>query len=145
MNNDIHIKQWIYLLIRALISVKPSANGNAPTHCKGRQGDNTDIHKRRSRQASTAPVNTKAVTLTTFAFLRKHCTVNQTIVSSTSQELCILLAFCCVLLWFHDDVIKCKLSPHYWSFLWGIHRSRENFPHKGPVMRTLMFRWCGST
>ena len=25
-----------------------------------------------------------------------------------------------------------------------IHGSPVNFPHKGPVMRTLMFLWCGS-
>ena len=36
---------------------------------KGRQGDSPDIHWRRWRQASTSPVNTKTVTLTTFPFL----------------------------------------------------------------------------
>ena len=36
---------------------------------KGRQGDSSGIHRRRWRQASTSPANTKAVTLTTFPFL----------------------------------------------------------------------------
>ena len=36
------------------------------------------------------------------------------------------------------------LFPRYWLFVWGIHRSPVNSPHKGPVMRTLMFLWYGS-
>ena len=35
----------------------------------------------------------------------------------------------------HDDVIKWKHFPHYWSFGRGIHRS----PHKGQSLRALMF------
>ena len=37
--------------------------------------------------------------------------------------------------WFHDDVIKWKQFPRYWPFVWGIHRSPVNSPHKG--------QWCG--
>ena len=40
---------------------------------KGRQDDSPDIHWRRWRQASTSPVNTKAVNLTTFPFLCIWC------------------------------------------------------------------------
>ena len=29
--------------------------------------------------------------------------------------------------------------------LWGLRWSLVNSPHKGTVMRTFMFRWCGST
>ena len=36
----------------------------------------------------------------------------------------------------HDDVIKWKHFPHYWPFVWGIHRSPVNSPHKG--------RWRGA-
>ena len=36
---------------------------------KGRQDDSPDIHWRHWRQASTSPVNIKAVNLTTFSFL----------------------------------------------------------------------------
>ena len=36
----------------------------------------------------------------------------------------------------HDDVIKWKHFPRYWSFVRGIHRSPVNSPHKG--------RWCGT-
>ena len=36
---------------------------------KGRQGDNPGIHWRRWIHASTSPVNIRAVTMTTFAFL----------------------------------------------------------------------------
>ena len=31
----------------------------------------------------------------------------------------------------HDDVIKWKHFPRYWSFVWGIYRSPVNSPHKG--------------
>ena len=30
----------------------------------------------------------------------------------------------------HDDVIKWKHFSRYWPFVWGIHRSPVNFPHK---------------
>ena len=30
----------------------------------------------------------------------------------------------------HDDVIKCKHFLRYWPFVWGIHRSLVNSPHK---------------
>ena len=43
-----------------------------------------------------------------------------------------------VMPWVHDDVIKWKNSPRYWPFLWGIHRSPVNYPHKGQ-RREL---WC---
>ena len=45
---------------------------------------------------------------------------------------------CC--LWrFHDDVIKWKHLPRYWPFVWGIHRSPVNSPHKHQWRRALMF------
>ena len=36
----------------------------------------------------------------------------------------------------HDDVIKWKRFPRYWPFVWGIHRSPVNSPHKRPVTRS---------
>ena len=39
----------------------------------------------------------------------------------------------------HDDVIKWKHFQRYWSFVWGIHRSPVNFPHKGQWRGALMF------
>ena len=39
----------------------------------------------------------------------------------------------------HDDVIKWKHFPRYWSFVRGIHRSLVNSPHKGQWRRVLMF------
>ena len=36
----------------------------------------------------------------------------------------------------HDDVIKWKHFPRYWTFVRGIHRSPVNSPHKG--------QWCGA-
>ena len=39
----------------------------------------------------------------------------------------------------HDDVIKWKHFPHYWAFVWGIHWSLVNSPHKGQWCRALMF------
>ena len=43
--------------------------------------------------------------------------------------------------WQHDDVIKWKHFPRYWPFVWGIHRSRVNSPHKGQWRGALMFLW----
>ena len=39
----------------------------------------------------------------------------------------------------HDDVIKWKHFPRYWPFVWGIHRSPMNSPHKGQWGGALMF------
>ena len=39
----------------------------------------------------------------------------------------------------HDDVIKWKHFPRYWPFVWGIHRSQVNSPHKGQLRGALMF------
>ena len=39
----------------------------------------------------------------------------------------------------HDDVIKWKKIPRYWSFVRGIHRSPVNSPHKGQCRGALMF------
>ena len=39
----------------------------------------------------------------------------------------------------HDDVIKLKYFPRYWSFVRGIHRSPVNSPHKGQSRGALMF------
>ena len=40
---------------------------------------------------------------------------------------------------FHDDVIKWKHFPRNWPFVWGIHRSPVNSPHKGQWRGALMF------
>ena len=39
----------------------------------------------------------------------------------------------------HDDVIKWKLFPRYWSFVLGIHRSPVNSPHKRQWRGALMY------
>ena len=39
----------------------------------------------------------------------------------------------------HDDVIKWKHFPCYWTFVRGIHRSPMNSPHKGQWRGALMF------
>ena len=45
----------------------------------------------------------------------------------------------------HDDVIKWKQFPRYWSFVRGIHRSPVNSPHKGQwrgaLMMSLICTW----
>ena len=45
----------------------------------------------------------------------------------------------------HNDVIKWKYFPCYWSFVRGIHRSPVNSPHKGqwrgPLMFSLICTW----
>ena len=37
------------------------------------------------------------------------------------------------------DVMKWKHFPRYWPFVWGIHRSPVNSPHKGQWRGALMF------
>ena len=39
----------------------------------------------------------------------------------------------------HDDVIIWKHFPRYWPFVWGIHWSPVNSPHKGQWRGALMF------
>ena len=39
----------------------------------------------------------------------------------------------------HDDVIKWKYFPRYWTFVRGIHRSPVNSPHKGQWRGALIF------
>ena len=39
----------------------------------------------------------------------------------------------------HDDVIKWKHFPRYWTFVRGIHRSPVNSPHKSQWRGALMF------
>ena len=45
----------------------------------------------------------------------------------------------------HDDVIKWNHFPRYWPFVWRIHRSPVNSPHKGQwrgaVMFSLIWAW----
>ena len=41
--------------------------------------------------------------------------------------------------WIHDDIIKWKHLPQYWSFVMGIHRTPMNSPHKGQWRSALMF------
>ena len=41
----------------------------------------------------------------------------------------------------HDDVIKWKNLPRYWPFVWGIHRSPVNSPHKGQWRGVWCFLW----
>ena len=40
---------------------------------------------------------------------------------------------------YHDNVIKWRHFPRYWSFVRGIHRSPVNSPHKGQWRGALMF------
>ena len=44
----------------------------------------------------------------------------------------------------HDDVIQWKRFPRYWPFVWGIHRSPVNSPHKGQWCGALMFSLIGA-
>ena len=40
---------------------------------------------------------------------------------------------------FHDDIMKWKHFLRYWPFVWGIHWSPVNSPHKGQWRGGLMF------
>ena len=39
----------------------------------------------------------------------------------------------------HDDVIKWKHFPRYWTFVRGIHRGPVNSPHKGQWRGAMMY------
>ena len=39
----------------------------------------------------------------------------------------------------HDDIIRWKWFLSYWPFVWSIHQSPVNSPHKGQWCRALMF------
>ena len=41
--------------------------------------------------------------------------------------------------WIHGDVTKWKHFPRYWPFVWRIHRSPVDSPHKGQWRGALMF------
>ena len=51
----------------------------------------------------------------------------------------VLLCIQCLRQRTHDDVIKWKHFPRNWPFVWGIHRSPVNSPHKGQWRGALMF------
>ena len=40
---------------------------------------------------------------------------------------------------YQEDVIKWRHFPRYWPFVWGIHRSPVNSPHKGQWRGALTF------
>ena len=52
-------------------------------------------------------------------------------------------------LYHHYDVIKWKHFPHYWSFVWGIHRLPVNSPRKGQwsgaLVYSLICAWTNSS
>ena len=50
-----------------------------------------------------------------------------------------LTSICWDICLFHDDVIKGKLFPRHWPFVWGIHRSPVNSPYKGQWRGALIF------
>ena len=60
------------------------------------------------------------------------------------------MIFKCVLWWvdnliqYHDDVIKWKHFPRYWTFVRGIHRSPVNSTNKGQWRGALMFSFIYS-
>ena len=42
----------------------------------------------------------------------------------------------------HNDVMTWKCFLHYWPFVWGIHRSPVDSPHKGPEMQRFDVFFC---
>ena len=51
---------------------------------------------------------------------------------TTMSQICCCLTNKCI----HGNVIKWKHFPCHWPFVWGIHQSPVNSPHKG--------QWCGA-
>ena len=64
-------------------------------------------------------------------FLSSKCSLIQVVARNRTADMHILTN--------HDDVIKWKHFPRYWSFVRGIHRSPVNSPHKGQWRGALMF------
>ena len=65
-------------------------------------------------------------------FHNKHCARPDTSVRGGTTAVVIKHSM-------HDDVIKWKHFPHYWPFVWGIHRSPVNSRHKGQWRGDLVF------
>ena len=57
---------------------------------------------------------------------------------SVSGNKRISVQWACAILSWHDDVIKWKHFPRYRPFVWGIHWSPVDSPHKGQWGRALM-------
>ena len=77
------------------------------------------------------------------ALCLKYITRNPTEDGIPEDETCIRLR-CCrwlinLLVDAHDDVIKWKHFPRYRPFVWWIHRSPVNSPHKGQWRGALIF------
>ena len=69
-------------------------------------------------------------------FLTRHqCAMIDSSMPHLSQYVCICLF---LYIYIHDDVIKWKHFPRYWSFVREIHRSTVNSPHKGQWRGALM-------
>ena len=84
----------------------------------------------------------------TVSFKKMHFEYVYEMAAILSRPQCVKAALVHVVSWFragihqaitwtnHDDVIKWKYFPRYWPFVWGIHRSPVNSPHKG------LWRWA---
>ena len=62
--------------------------------------------------------------------------------SIPTNRACVQAAIASTLIWYpliQSMVIKWKHFPRYWPFVWGIHRSPVNSPHKGQWRGALMF------
>ena len=51
----------------------------------------------------------------------------------------IQICFPWLMTWWRHQNLKWKHFPRYWPFVWGIHRSPVNSPHKGQWRRAFMF------
>ena len=67
-------------------------------------------------------------------FIKTHFTGEHTLYISWRRTHPYIYISC-----FHDDIMKWKYVPRYWPFVWGIHRSPVNSPHKGQWRGALMF------
>ena len=79
----------------------------------------------------------------------KNNNISQTIKTTTNTKIennvylitTVLVKYFCLLSNFsyNDDAIRWKHFPRYWPFVWGIHRSPVNSPHRGQWRGALMF------
>ena len=76
--------------------------------------------------------------ISTPRWIRRVSPFSFTTIGLTMEFLCSFLESMHVWV-LYDDVSKWKHFPRYWPFMWGIHRSPVNSPHKGQWRGALTF------
>ena len=142
-------KEWQWMLLFITVTCE-SRHLKSPTDRRFvqqlRQGKNKNIEVRITGPLWGERTDDKWIPVTKGQWHGKRFHVMKTLSYDTLLEssACLTLE---LLTWYatsstpleHDDVIKWKHFPRYWSSVRGIHRSPVNSPHKGQWRGALMF------